>query len=62
MARSESFYEDLRRKKIQEIINSEENNHEKYKMLKMESEKLENKIKQKDELHKHGGTNSHEEA
>lgn len=37
VARSESFYEDLRRRKIQEIINSEESNHEKYKLLKMES-------------------------
>lgn len=47
--RDQDFYEKLRRKRIEDILNSEENSSkDKYHLLKLESEKITEKIKQKE--------------
>ena len=48
--RSQDFYQNLRRKKIEDILNSEENAKEKFHQLKIETDKLGEKIKLKEEL------------
>lgn len=46
--RDPDYYEKVRRKRIEDILNSEENtSSEKYRMLRLEAEKLSEKIKQK---------------